>query len=79
LEQNKLKLNRQNILQQKQQISKPFDDLQSFNQKHELNNNSPSKELSKVADNLIKPEENNMELLYELTHTKKKKKGLRPN
>jgi hypothetical protein len=44
-----------------------------------LNNNYPSKELFKVANDLIKPEENNTQLPRELIQTKKKKKGLRPN
>jgi hypothetical protein len=79
LEQNKLNLNRQNILHQKQHINKPFNHLQSFKQKDELSNNYPSKQLFKVADELIKPEENNTQLPRELIHAKKKKKGLRPN
>jgi hypothetical protein len=77
LEQNKLKLNRQNILQQKQQTTLSFNDLQSFKQKDEFNNNYPSKELSKIVDGLIKPEEDNTQLPYQLIHAKKKKKGLR--
>jgi hypothetical protein len=79
LEQNKLKLNRQHTPRQKQQKSKSFSDVQSLKQNNEFNSSYPSKELSNVLDNLIKPEEDNAQLPYELTHTKKKKKGLRPN
>jgi hypothetical protein len=77
LEQNKLKIDRQNILQQKQQATPSFNNIQSFKQSDEFNNNYPSKGLFKVAEGLIKPEEDNTQLPYQLTHAKKKKKGLR--
>jgi relaxase-like protein len=79
LEQNKLTLNSQNIVHQQQSINKSFTNVQSSGKTNDLSNSYLQKELSKVIDNLIKPEENKVQLPYELTHTKKKKKGLRPN
>ena len=50
------------MLQQKRSISQPYKGFQSFEKKDDFNNNYLSKELSKIIDNLIKPEEDNIQL-----------------
>lgn len=82
LEQNKIALNRP--LQEWKQVNKsapyqPFSREQSFQGQDHSPARGLAKELSKAMNHLMKPEQINEQPPKELTYTKKKKKGLRPD
>jgi len=79
LEQNRLNVSHQNMLHQRQHMDKLTVDLQPFSNKNDMTENHKSNELSKAMTDLLKPEENNAQLPYELRHSRKRKKGLRPH
>jgi hypothetical protein len=77
LEENALKFNRQEAIHKTQSPhSKPID-REHFEPNASTNYNNDLKQVSKTVNDLIKPEEDNSQVPYKLTHTKKKKKGLR--
>ena len=78
LEQNRLNVSRQNVLHQKQRMGKLTVNLQPFSNKN-ATGDYKSSELSNAMTYLIKPEEDGTQLPYELTHSRKRKKGLRPS
>ena len=79
LEQNKLKQDHQMMLYQKQQTGNVSANSRPLKGKIDSRNVHRPNELSKAMSELIKPEEDNAQLPYELIPKRKKKKGLRPN
>jgi hypothetical protein len=79
LEQNRLNVSNQNMLYQRQLMGKLTMNLEPFSNKNDVTGHYKSVELSKAMTHLIKPDEDSTQLPYQLTHTKKRKKGLRPN
>lgn len=79
LEQNKLKRDHRIIPHHIQQTAKTFANLQSLGNRVDLKDTHKFNELSKAIGELIKPEEDNAQLPYQLMHKRKKKRCLRPN
>ena len=79
LEQNKLKRDHQIILHKNHQTDNGFANLQSLGNRVDLKDTHKFNELSKAIGELIKPEEDNAQLPYQLMHKRKKKRCLRPN
>jgi hypothetical protein len=79
LEQSKLNVTHQNMLHQEQHSSKSTVNFHPFSNKNDVTKDYKSSELPKAVTDLIKPEEDGTQLSYEFTHTRKRKKGLRPN